>query len=411
MESRYKAYLKLNLMSIFFIAVSFISVSLAWFAYSGLSNVATEIDVKTWFVEFQKDNAPVSNNIVISLSEIYPGMETVHETVKIQNKGDSDATLNYNITSARILDESLSSEVYPKEFIVDKLSNVYPFKINISLSKTFLASGGDTSVFDVSISWPLDSGNDEIDSSWGRESYLFQENEQNKLNADSSYQVKPSVKIVIAVKAEQFIESEESTDIKYNLGDTLLYDVSSNTKCNQLGGTCLKTHIIDINNQNDEVTLLPDLYNTYSSGVYNNYQSLLQETTKNWNVITKPLTISNLLNVVSNDVMNSLIIRETISDSILGNVSYNNRVDEVVAKTVDSKYNGYFTFLNERFNYLATNKCYWINNEYNSDKAFALTKIDDVKSKIYGEIKTSNCSAIPTIVIEKSKLVEEKPSE
>ena len=407
MNSRYKAYLKLNLVSIFFIAVSFISVSLAWFAYSGLSNVATEVDVKTWFIEFQKDNAPVSNNIVISLSEIYPGMETVHETVKIQNKGDSDATLNYTITSARILEENLSSEVYSKDFIVDKLSNGYPFKINISLSKNYIASGGDSSVFDVSISWPLDSDNDEFDSKWGSESYLFQDNEQKKLDADKSYQVRPSIKVMIAVKAEQFIESEESDDIKYNLGDTLLYDVSSNLKCNQLGGTCIKTNIINIDNE--EVTLLPDLYDEYSSGIYTDYQRLLQETTSNWNVTTKPLTINNLLNVVSNDVLNSLIIRDTISDSILGNVTYDNRVDEIVAKTVNPKYNGYFTFLNERFGYLATNKCFWINTEYNANKAFALTKIDDAKSKIYGEAKTASCSAIPIIVIEKSKLIE--PSE
>ena len=54
MNRKHKAYLKLNVMSLFFIAISSISVTLAWFAYSGLSKVTTEIDVlnsKTTFIK------------------------------------------------------------------------------------------------------------------------------------------------------------------------------------------------------------------------------------------------------------------------------------------------------------------------------------------------------------------------
>ena len=54
MDARKRIYLKLNLVSLFFIAVSLISVTLAWFAYSGLAKVDTEIDVKTWYIKFQK---------------------------------------------------------------------------------------------------------------------------------------------------------------------------------------------------------------------------------------------------------------------------------------------------------------------------------------------------------------------
>ena len=45
MEQRHKAYIKLNIMTLFFIAVSFISITLAWFAYSGLITARTEINV------------------------------------------------------------------------------------------------------------------------------------------------------------------------------------------------------------------------------------------------------------------------------------------------------------------------------------------------------------------------------
>ena len=55
MEPKRRYYLKLNLVLLFCLAVSFISISFAWFAFSGLSRMSTEIDVKTWFIEFQKD--------------------------------------------------------------------------------------------------------------------------------------------------------------------------------------------------------------------------------------------------------------------------------------------------------------------------------------------------------------------
>ena len=81
MQDKYKTYAKINIISLFFIGVSFISVTLAWFAYSGLTSVGTEIGVKAWQVKFDKKIE--SNNIVISLDDVYPGMETKSEKVKI----------------------------------------------------------------------------------------------------------------------------------------------------------------------------------------------------------------------------------------------------------------------------------------------------------------------------------------
>lgn len=78
MKRKYRAYLRLNIMSIFFLAVSFISMTLAWFAYSGFAKVETDIKVKSWYIEFQKDKQKVSNDVVISLDDIYPGMDPIN---------------------------------------------------------------------------------------------------------------------------------------------------------------------------------------------------------------------------------------------------------------------------------------------------------------------------------------------
>ena len=65
-KSRRRSYIKLNILSLFFTAVSFISVTLAWFAYSGLVTTQTEVNVKAWFIEFNNKGNAVSNDIVIS---------------------------------------------------------------------------------------------------------------------------------------------------------------------------------------------------------------------------------------------------------------------------------------------------------------------------------------------------------
>ncbi|MEG1048617.1 MAG: hypothetical protein RSE48_03605, partial [Bacilli bacterium] len=103
MKPRHKMYIKLNLMSLFFVVLSLISGTLAWFAYSGLKNVTTEIDVLAWNISLTKDGKPSSNEIVINLSDLSPGMKPQTQTININNLGDSDALIKYSIKSARIL--------------------------------------------------------------------------------------------------------------------------------------------------------------------------------------------------------------------------------------------------------------------------------------------------------------------
>ena len=92
-------YIRLNLLSLFFVVVSFISLTLAWFVYSGLSKVQTEVNVKA----LSQDGNKVSNDIVISLEDIYPGMEPIVEEISIKNLGDSNAQVRYEIEAQEFL--------------------------------------------------------------------------------------------------------------------------------------------------------------------------------------------------------------------------------------------------------------------------------------------------------------------
>ena len=397
-------HLKLNILSLFFVAVSLLSITLAWFAYSGFANTATEMDVKAWYIEFEKDSKPVSSEIVLSLNDVYPGMEQVVEKVNINNLGDTDAKVSYSIDSARVLDEELKTKDTSTVQVEDQLSHNFPFHVNISLNKDFVKSKDDTSEFDVSVSWPLDSENDSLDSEWGSKAYDFQKEEEAKKKQDPNYEMRTSLRIVISLKAEQYVLSNDEVDTDYNFGKLILYDVEKNKVCNELSSTCLKTYVIDKSNKIGDVnvTLLPDLFGTYASGTYNDYNNLLSNVSSNWNVSTRALKLEDILNIVSNNVESSYLVRDNLSDVIIGKLDYNDRFNEIVNKAINS--NGYFKFSNQAFPYFTTSKCYWINNEYNTDKAFALVKMDENNSKIYGEVKTNECSVVPVLEVAKANL-------
>ena len=405
MKARYKRYLKIYIVPIVFIATSFIFTTFAWFAYSGLKSVSTEIDVKAWYIELTKSGDVVTNNIVITLENVYPGMETVDELVNIENKGDSDAKLSYKIVSSRILDTEINGEsLVNNNLLSDTLSHDYPFHINIDLSKNYIAAGGDTSTFEVSVSWPLDSGNDSLDSVWGMNSYNFQQGEQSRLMSDPSYTPRSAVQIVISIIAEQFLDDAANSDKRYNMGDVILYDVLLNRRCEAVSETCLSTNVIDYNNTlgDTTVTLLPSLYGNYSVSTFNNYTSALESYTSTWSAPTRALTVNDLLKVVSHDVINTHLNGNNISPQIVGDLSYGTRINTEINRAIG--FNGYYTFLNSRFSYLSHNSCYWTNTSYGNDNAFAFERLNETNTKIYPKDKTSECRVIPVIIAPKTNL-------
>lgn len=417
MKSKYKSYIRLNIVSLFFIAVSFISVTLAWFAYSGIAKVGTEIDVKAWNIEFSKGDEPVSNNIVISLSEIYPGMDIVDEQVRIKNTGDSDAHLKYSIASVRILDDQFTiTDSTDKKAIEDQLAHDYPFHININLSKNYILSPDSEngtkseSMFDVSISWPLDSGNDVGDSTWGNDAYNFQRNEERMKQEDPNYNIRTSIKIEISVIAEQYLESNpNSSDYNYDLGDLVLYDITNNKSCDSVSETCIITHVIDVNNTlgDQTVTLLPLIYNMDNSGKFDNYDNALNTYRTRWNANIRKLTAEDIMRIISKDITDSWLIGDGISDAIIGNIQYGSRATNKI--NLATSLNGYFKYNAQEFSYISSNniennKCYWTASSYSNDLGYAFTNIDTNNAKLYGTTKNSDCSFIPVILASKNSL-------
>ena len=404
MKKKVKLYLRLNLVSIFFIVVSFISLTLAWFVYSGITTVHTEVNVKAWYIEMKQNDKEVFNNITITMDDIYPGMEPKEEEVTIKNLGDSDAQVNYNIISARILDKDnyTAEDSATSLYVEDQLAHKYPFHINIDLSKKYVSAQTDETIFKVSISWPLDSGKDELDSIWGNDAYQFKIAEQAKKTANKDYQILAAIKLDISLRAEQYMESDETnSDMDYRLGKEVLYDVSLNDFCSNEGGTCIRTNVIDTNNTlaDRTVTLLPKISENSTSVEYTAIDGSYVDQTTNWTTTSKILDIKDVLKIVSKDITSSVISIPNLSDVVIGNIKYDNRLETVINNTISK--NGYFKFLN-KFTYLYSNDCYWLKDydENGVERIFAVQPFDTEMMKITSE-KTSKCKVIPVIIANK----------
>lgn len=409
MKRRHKAYLKFNLITIGFIVVSFTSVTLAWFAYSGLSDVSTEVNVKAWYIELEQDGEAVSNDITISLSDIYPGMNPVTEEIIIKNQGDSDATVNYVIDSARILDDPSDEYIVDditvtSDYVEDQISHKYPFSINMNVAKNYVLKEGNQTIFKVAISWPLDSGNDALDSTWGTNAYLFQESEIALNTADPEYEIRPSIKIELKVIAEQYLGDSASSDPSYNLGDTILFDVVNDTTCSVISATCLETFVIDENNTlgDTTVTLLPNPNTSYQTTNYNDYATNKTTLTSTWTTTTRDLTIEDLAQLASRDILESVLVSSGISNLIIGNLDYTGRMATEIADIISKS--GYYKITNTTFPYLNADSCYWTNSNYDTTNAFAAVKIDATNTKIYPETKTTTCNLVPVLIVDKSDL-------
>ena len=406
MKKKHKVYIGINLVSLFFVLVSFVSVTLAWFAYSGLLEASIEVDVKSWYIELKKDGDEISNNIVVSSSGISPGMDIVNEEINIKNLGDSDAQIKYSIKSVRILDEVEDyyevNESLSSDEIEDIIAHEYPFKINMSLKKGYILAEGDQTIFQVTISWPLDSDDDSSDSYWGSQAYEFTQDEQDLKDLDENYQIRPPIEVIVSVTAEQYLEEDTTSDILYNLGDDILFDVVNNETCLEVGSNCYKAYVIDVNNKlgDEVVTLMLDPSSSYSSSSFTNYSSNFSSLTTSWTVSKRNLLIEDILRVISTDIYSSVIVRPDLSDVIIGTLNNQTRIDSQISLLISG--NGYYKIVNSNFDFLVSNTCYWINEEYDTNNAFAFEKIDVDNSKVYSKLKTSTCNIVP--VIEVSKL-------
>ena len=197
MEELVKILKKIKIKNIVILILLLIFNTYAWFIYATRVSSSLSVHVSSWNVEFSVGEDETVTNIKVEVERVHPGMETYERNITVRNNGEIKAKLEYEMISLKVMNEYYKiGENITSEELENKINTEYPFKINLIKDDEQLKAGTGTGLFQVTVEWPFESGNDELDTEWGNKAYEY-------------YAVNPeakSIEIEIKLIAEQ-IES------------------------------------------------------------------------------------------------------------------------------------------------------------------------------------------------------------
>lgn len=170
-----------------FVIVLLVANTLAWFIYANEVSNTIDVHVRAWNILFKDGDEDVTNYIDFTVSNIYPGMDDFTQSITMYNDGEVGADVSYKILEVNILGDTIvtrEGKIDAKEDFTDDdmssddleaylLAN-YPFKMSFSLDSTSLSAMTGTNNYHFTVTWPFESGDDELDTEWGQRSYFFQ---------------------------------------------------------------------------------------------------------------------------------------------------------------------------------------------------------------------------------------------
>ncbi len=199
---------RLKLRTLFMLSLTLIFNTYAWFLYVTTVSTNMQVHVDAWSVNFEVDSNIVEKEFLFEIDQAYPGMTDVNKTVTINNSGEKIATLSYKVSMARILnkvyivEDELTTEEkanltgteikVTSDEMIRMLNEDFPFKITVTCSSGELDIGAVASV-GMQFTWAYDSGNDELDTQYGVDSYKYYQDNAGQ----------PAVQAKIKITAQQ----------------------------------------------------------------------------------------------------------------------------------------------------------------------------------------------------------------
>lgn len=146
----------------------------AWFIYASKVSMDLTVHVSSWNVEFLAGDGEVITNIEVQVERIYPGMDDFTHTVEVHNKGETLVDLSYEISEISIMGETYKTdETTTSSDLEEMIRTTYPFTISITKDTNDTIMQNQKGNFTISVVWPYESGNDELDTTWGNKAYEY----------------------------------------------------------------------------------------------------------------------------------------------------------------------------------------------------------------------------------------------
>ena len=203
-EKKKRGFLKSS--RFIFLIVLLASNTMAWFIYATKVDSNVSVHVRAWNVLFEAGEHEITNNVNVTVDSIYPGMDDYEYEIKAYNRSEVSATLTYQVLSARILDTEYITAEYRQMLgqtavatdltstqLEQKLLGDYPFSISIDTSSGTISQGNGIETYTLSVTWPYESGQDDVDTLWGTNAYQFKED----------YPSSPSIALLVKITITQ----------------------------------------------------------------------------------------------------------------------------------------------------------------------------------------------------------------
>lgn len=173
---------RIKLRTILLLAIMLSCNSFAWFVYATKVSTGVTAHVKTWNILFSSKDNQIEEEVQFSIPSIYPGMDDYTDSIVAYNNGEHTAVVNYKITEATVLGVNyrVDDNILTSDMLENILADDFPFKITMNVSNNEIEPGSGTSTFSLSVVWPYESGDDELDTYWGIKSYEYSNNNPDK---------------------------------------------------------------------------------------------------------------------------------------------------------------------------------------------------------------------------------------
>jgi len=166
---------KVRIKTIFFLVFTLTCNTFAWFVYNTKVDNSIKTSVKAWRIAFENNDSDAVQYLEFNIDNLYPGMDDYSNYINITNEGETDAAIVYEIQELKILDEIYTNNDYSQEDLINIIDTNYPFKIAFNIDTDNLQANNGSGRFTVNVSWPFESGNDELDTLWGNKSYNYKQ--------------------------------------------------------------------------------------------------------------------------------------------------------------------------------------------------------------------------------------------
>lgn len=184
---------RIKISHLILLAILLIGNTYAWFIYIDTVSNSVDVHVRSWKIDLESGDQPVTDIVNVFVDAVYPGMTTYNKTITATNLSEVSASVKYKILEASVMGtkyvtvegrdeygESRVGDELTSAQLQNQLENSYPFKIKLEVSSATMEAQTGYSTYSIRISWPYESGNDELDTEWGTTAYNFINNHSDE---------------------------------------------------------------------------------------------------------------------------------------------------------------------------------------------------------------------------------------